>query len=76
MLAFPCQHVFHFDCLVEMIKREASTRITIKINGMSRKELVEFCLEECFLCGNGMIKTIDLPFIGADEEDPYDLNCE
>jgi vacuolar protein sorting-associated protein 18 len=80
---FPCRHVFHADCLVNKLKDEASATLKRRINevqselgkagsdGTHKKAMEEFdsvVAGECVLCGDLMIKSIDVGFRGDKNE--------
>lgn len=74
---FPCQHMFHTNCLIQEIKKHASNTRILKIDQLlvkisqndmnSTKELDEIISKECPLCGDIMIDSIDLSFSKSEE---------
>lgn len=71
---FPCQHAFHYDCLLDSIKKTADYGIKQKIAEAQKsstsnniKELPslvdEILSEKCILCGEGKIDSIDVPLV-------------
>lgn len=73
---FPCQHAFHFDCLLGFITKssdyDARQRITeIQLSEKTSKELpnsVEDILcEKCVLCGDSQVDSIDKPLVSQSD---------
>lgn len=80
---FPCRHAFHADCLVTKLKEEASPALERRINEIQaelgqagteerRKKVMEefdfVAAGECVLCGDLMVKSIDVGFAGDQNE--------
>jgi vacuolar protein sorting-associated protein 18 len=80
---FPCRHAFHADCLVTKLKEKGSSTLNRRINEVQgelgrvgsddarKKGMEEFdsvVAGECVLCGNLMVKSIDVGFKGDKNE--------
>lgn len=76
---FPCQHAFHASCLLNQTLKAANawTRRRIKEllkdiknrKGKQEEILDSLISEECILCGQHMVNSIDLPFVEEHERD-------
>jgi len=80
---FPCRHAFHADCLVAKLKEQASATLKRRIkevqgelgrvaSGEDRRKVMEefdsVVAGECILCGDLMVRSIDVGFIGDKNE--------
>src|SRR5579862_494691 len=80
---FPCRHAFHADCLVNKLKEEGGAMLKRRIGEVQadlgrsggeearQKAMEEFDVVvagECVLCGDLMVKSIDLGFPGERSE--------
>jgi len=80
---FPCRHAFHADCLVNKLKEEGNVTLKRRIGevqgelGRSGSEearvkaMEEFdgvVAGECVLCGDLMVKSVDLGFASEGNE--------
>ena len=80
---FPCRHAFHADCLVAKLKEETGVTLKRRIKEVQgelgrvaseedrRKVMEEFdsvVAGECILCGDLMVRSIDVGFIGDRNE--------
>jgi vacuolar protein sorting-associated protein 18 len=80
---FPCRHAFHADCLVNKLKEEGNVTLKRRImevqaelgrsgsDGARKVAMEEFdsvVAAECVLCGDLMVKSIDVGFKGDKNE--------
>ena len=79
---FPCRHAFHADCLVQRLKEDGGVVLRRRIGevqgelgraqeGARKKAMEEFdevVAGECVLCGDLMVKSIDVGFQGERNE--------
>jgi len=79
---FPCQHVYHADCLETEVKSHLSNAQLLKLmqlqneiqNGPENKideaqeAYDDIVASECIYCGEFMVQEIDKPFIEQNEE--------
>jgi vacuolar protein sorting-associated protein 18 len=78
---FPgCEHVFHTNCLIQEIKKHASSNKIQKMDELLQKKdmkvLESIISKECPLCGDIMIQSISKEFISKDSllDDQWSLN--
>ncbi|KAI8898146.1 Pep3/Vps18/deep orange family-domain-containing protein [Globomyces pollinis-pini] len=64
---FPCHHAFHSDCLSDVLLKDLAKGTRIKYyqsnmakNPAMKDSLEQFIAEECVLCGDLLIKNIDV----------------
>ncbi|KAJ3333398.1 hypothetical protein HDU91_002935 [Kappamyces sp. JEL0680] len=67
---FPCQHTFHSDCLIDELLQYPVKNTKVKylqnqlgVDPKARDELETLLGEECCLCGDIMIRTIDIELV-------------
>ena len=80
---FPCRHAFHADCLVGKLKDEAAAPLRRRIKDVqaelgrvgtaeNRKNVMEefddVVAGECILCGDLLVRSIDVGFLGESHE--------
>lgn len=80
---FPCRHAFHADCLVGKLKDEAAAPLRRRIKDVQaelgrvgtaedRKNVMEefddVVAGECILCGDLLVRSIDVGFLGESHE--------
>lgn len=60
---FPCQHSFHFDCLVKELSTDSSIRsklADVKLNDPTAEKILA---RQCVLCSETRLDTIDRPLV-------------
>lgn len=66
---FPCQHSFHFDCLVKELSTTSSIRANLSEVKLNDPKAEKILSRQCVLCSESRLETIDRPLVSSHQKD-------